>query len=166
MHGIVSSRHQSGNFCCGCDKPLGLVASGPACKTLLFSDVKTAISAYRISGNLVFVGHGLGKRCQTATRVAISGNGVQDIDRAMVFLLVEAVSILVVEKKGEVLEPEKVIEGFTNPQHARVVTMGRLVRRFQVQFIQSGTQKLNAFQDHLDDVLIAVILGAALDIVI
>lgn len=44
--------------------------------------------------------------------------------------------------------------------------MRRLVRRFKAQFIQRSTQYLHAFQNHLDDMLIAVVLGATFDIMI
>jgi len=73
-----------------------------------------------------------------------------------------SVSILVfaVEGPGQTHEPAHIVERFLGPQHTGVFRVGGFVRCVEAFLIEGSAEDLDALQDHLHHVLVAVIAGA------
>lgn len=80
--------------------------------------------------------------------------------------LLVAEAVFVVEFEGEVLQPQKVVVGFFHPPYAGVVLVRGSVGGWASFFIEGGAHDLRAFEDHLYDVLVAVVSCAGLDVVV
>jgi len=82
----------------------------------------------------------------------------------MVPVLFIAESIFTIQGICQFRQPQEVVVRVIYPANARMLAVGRLVRSFEATLIQNRAQDLYAFQDHLVDVLVTVVLRAEGDV--
>jgi len=85
-------------------------------------------------------------------------------DRGMIAILFVAIAIFAIQGIRQFGQPQEVVIGTIHPLDTGVLAVSRPVRRFETTLIQNRAKNLYAFEDHLVDVTVTVVLRTEWDV--
>jgi len=147
-------------------QPVWLIASTPSGKSSFLVPVERSISRDGVPRYLILFRHCLNKFRKTLGVKTEPFNFVQHSNRRVITIAAISIPVFAIQRSGKIAEPAKIGIGILGPQYAGMHDVRGFIRRLHSFFVEGCAHNLHTLENHLGNMLVAVILRTKLNVII